>query len=185
VVSAKKHFQGFCHAHDSSSWRRASETSLTSSRRLPAQNRKSNKPKRFSFVNTTILRPSRIESLFTVLWIVVHKRYDLQSGRKRGARRHSSSSDVVVTWFDASVDDLQAAAAVGTGYSNNGYRPEQHVSTTAAISSRLPSYHHREIVTVRTPLMSSQQESCVWTSYNDVVNDSCASCTVLTVIAQR
>lgn len=55
----------------------------------------------------------------------------------------------------------QAAAAVGAGYSNNGYRPEQHMSTTAAVSSRLPPYHHREIVTVRTPLMSSQQESCV------------------------
>ncbi|VVC44609.1 Hypothetical protein CINCED_3A001155 [Cinara cedri] len=59
----------------------------------------------------------------------------------------------------------RAAGVVGTGYSNNGYRPElQHhgMSTTAAVSSRLPPYHHRrEIVTVRTPLMSNQQESCV------------------------
>ncbi|XP_060860305.1 uncharacterized protein LOC132937501 [Metopolophium dirhodum] len=53
------------------------------------------------------------------------------------------------------------ATSVGPGYSNNGYRPEQHMSTTIAVSSRLPPYHHREIVTVRTPLMSSQQESCV------------------------
>uniref|UniRef100_A0A2H8TFI4 Nephrin n=1 Tax=Melanaphis sacchari TaxID=742174 RepID=A0A2H8TFI4_9HEMI len=53
------------------------------------------------------------------------------------------------------------ATSIGPGYSNNGYRPEQHISTTIAVSSRLPPYHHREIVTVRTPLMSSQQESCV------------------------
>ncbi|XP_025417722.1 nephrin-like [Sipha flava] len=61
-----------------------------------------------------------------------------------------------------SVNSLRhAAASVGPGYSNNGYRPEQYMTKTTTISSRLPPYHHREIVTVRTPLMSSQQESCV------------------------
>ncbi|XP_050444073.1 nephrin-like isoform X2 [Adelges cooleyi] len=55
----------------------------------------------------------------------------------------------------------RAAAPTPSGYSNVGYRPEQHNMATTSVTTRLPKYHHREIVTVRTPLMSSQQESCV------------------------
>ncbi|XP_050530866.1 nephrin [Daktulosphaira vitifoliae] len=51
-------------------------------------------------------------------------------------------------------------ANVSVSYNNNSYRADQRISTTA-ITSRIPPYHQREIVTVRTPLMSSQQESCV------------------------